>query len=222
MITLHHLENSQSIRILWLLEEIGMKYDFKMYDRDPKTMLAPAEYKAVSPLGTAPCITDGNVTLAESNAIIDYILDKAEEDTWRPGATSKNRAKYLFWFHASQGSLQSILTMSLVLTITTSRSPGLIRPLIKKVLGMTQASFIKPRLKAILTVLEEDLSESKFVAGGRITAADIALGYTLEMAGMRGILDDYPNCLAYVDRMTSRPAFQRAVEKDGKYTGIPT
>jgi len=222
MITLHHLENSQSIRILWLLEELGMEYDFKMYDRDPKTMLAPAEYKAISPLGTAPVITDGDVALSESNAIIDYILDKANAETWRPGPTSKNREKYLFWFHASQGSLQSILTMSLVLTITTSRSPGLIRPLIKKVLGMTQAGFVKPRLKAILTALEQDLSESKYVAGGRITAADIALGYTLEMAGMRGLLDDYPNCLDYVERMTTRPAFKRAVEKDGKYTGIPT
>ena len=222
MITLHHLENSQSIRILWLLEELGIEYGFKMYDRDPKTMLAPAEYKALSPLGTAPVITDGKVTLAESNAIIDYILDKADAKTWRPAAGSKNRPAYLFWFHTAQGSFQSILTMGFVLSLTVQRTPALLRPLINKVLSVLQNSFVKPRVTNILKAMESDLSHSKFLAGGRITAADIAVGYTLHMAGMRGLLDDYPETKAYLERMKNRPAYQAAIKKDGKFTGIPT
>ena len=223
MITLHHLENSQSIRILWLLEELGTEYGFKMYDRDTKTMLAPDDYKALSPLGTAPVITDGDIVLAESNAIIDYILDKAGPNTLRPAAQDKDRAPYLFWFHAAQGSYQSILTMSFVLSITTSKTPRLIRPLISKVLGMTQNLFIKPRLKAVMDKMETDLSSTAFLAGDQFTAADIAMGYTLYMADMRADLGaDYPNAKAYLDRMNARPAWKRAVAKDGKFQGIPS
>ena len=222
MLTLHHLENSQSIRILWLLEEVGLDYDFKMYDRDPKTMLAPDEYKALSPLGTAPVITDGSITLAESNAIIDYILDKANAKPWRPDSGSKNRPAYLFWFHTAQGSFQSILTTGFVLSLTVQRTPALIRPLINKVLSVLQDNFVKPRLTRILEKMEADLSTSKFLAGGRITGADIAVGYTLDMAAMRGLLNSYPECAAYLQRMKDRPAYKAALKKDGKFTGIPT
>lgn len=223
MITLHHLENSQSIRILWLLEEIGTEYGFKMYDRDTKTMLAPDDYKAVSPLGTAPVMTDGDIVLAESNAIIDYIIDKAGPNTLRPAAKDADRASYLFWFHAAQGSYQSILTMSFVLSITTAKTPGLIRPLISKVLGMTQSAFIKPRLKAVRDKMESDLSSHEFLAGDRFTAADIAMGYTLYMDDMRGDLGtNYPNTKAYLDRMNARPAWKSALAKDGKFQGVPS
>jgi len=223
MITLHHLENSQSIRILWLLEELGMDYEFKMYDRDTKTMLAPAEYKALPPLGTAPTITDGDLTLAESNAIIDYILDKAGDDTLRPNADEPDRASYLFWFHAAQGSYQSLLTMGFVLSVTTEKSPFPIRPLIRKVLGMTQTLFLKPRLKAVMDKMEADLSQSDYLAGNRFTAADIAMGYTLYMAVMRSsVPKSYSNIHAYQARMEARPAWQRALKIDGKFMGVPS
>ncbi len=223
MITLHHLENSQSIRILWLLEELGIDYGFKMYDRDEKTMLAPEDYKALSPLGTAPVITDGNVVLAESNAIIDYILDKAKGNKLRPAMSAKDRAPYLFWFHAAQGSYQPALTMSFVLSITVAKTPALIRPLIRKVLGMTQKLFLKPRLKALMDKMEADLSAHDFLAGDRFTAADIAMGYTLYMADLRGELQGtYPETKAYLERMNARPAWQAALEKDGKFQGIPS
>lgn len=222
MITLHHLENSQSIRILWLLEELNMDYGFEMYDRDKKTMLAPDNYKKLSPLGTAPFITDGDITLAESNAVIDYILDKAGKTELRPIPKDKDRARYLFWLHAAQGSYQSILTMSFVLSITVAKSPALIRPLINKVLGMTQSLFIKPRLKAVMDKMEADLTASDFLAGDRFTAADIAVGYTLFMADLRGNLKGYPKTKAYLDRMNARPAWQRALEKDGKFKGVPS
>lgn len=223
MITLHHLENSQSIRILWLLEEIGAPYGFKMYDRDTKTMLAPAEYKALSPLGTAPVITNGDVVLAESNAIIDYIVDLSDRADLRPAAGDPLRADYLFWFHTAQGSLQPMQTFGFVLGIVTERVPGLIRPLIKKVMETVKSAFIQPRLNAVMNQMEATLSTSEFLAGDRFTAADIAMGYTLQMAKLRGSLDkDYPHIFAYVERMEARPAWQAALEKDGKFTGVPT
>lgn len=223
MITLHHLENSQSIRILWLLEEMGVDYGFKMYDRDTDTMLAPDDYKALSPLGTAPVITDGEVTLAESNAIIDYILDQTDDHTLRPGTKDANRVSYLFWLHAAQGSYQSLQTGRFINSLAVDRSPRLVRSIIRKVMGMLDTAFYSPRLNKIMTLMEDDLSRHPFLAGNRFTAADIAFGYTLQMASMRGDLGDtYPHSQAYVDRMEARPAWKAALLKDGKFNGVPT
>jgi len=223
MITMHHLENSQSIRILWLLEEIGQPYGFEMYDRDSETMLAPANYKALSPLGTAPVITDGEVVLAESNAIIDYIVDQSGREDLRPAANNPSRPDYLFWFHTAQGSLQPMQTFGFVLGLATQRSPFLVRPIVNKVMETLQTVFIRPRLKAVMDNMEATLAVSDFLAGDSFTTADIAMGYTLQMAKMRGSLEtDYPNVFAYVERMEARPAWQAALEKDGKFNGIPT
>lgn len=223
MITLHHLENSQSIRILWLLEELGIEYGFKMYDRDPKTMLAPDVYKSASPLGTAPFITDGDVSLAESNAIIDYILDHAPDQTLRPRSGDTDRADYLFWFHAAQGSYQNLQTMRFVHQIATDRSPGLLRPIIRGVMNKLNEAFIDPRIRTIMAKMEATLEERDFLAGQRFTAADIAMGYTLNMAKMRGSLTSaYPKTLAYVERMEARKGWQAALKKDGKFQGVPT
>lgn len=222
MITLHHLENSQSIRILWLLEEIGAPYGFEMYDRDPDTMLAPQAYKELSPLGTAPVITDGNLALSESNAIIDYIVDRSSRADLRPAADDPLRADYLFWFHTAQGTLQPMQTFGFVLGLATQRSPFLVRPIISKVEQTLKSLFIQPRLKAVLSAMETQLAGSEFLAGDRFTAADIAMGYTLYMAKMRGSLaGDYPNIETYVTRMEARPAWQAALEKDGKFEGVP-
>ncbi len=223
MITLHHLENSQSIRILWLLEEIGAPYGFEMYDRDPKTMLAPDGYKSQSPLGTAPFITDGEVTLSESNAIIDYIIDKYDRKELRPTETDTMRADYLFWFHTAQGTLQPMQTFGFVLGLATQKSPFFVRPIIGKVEAALQEIFIRPRLEAVLTLMDQHLSKAAFLAGDSFTAADIAMGYTLHMAKLRGALsEDYPNIQSYVTRMEARSAWQAALEKDGKFEGIPS
>lgn len=223
MITLHHLENSQSIRILWLLEELGGAYGFKMYDRDPETMLAPDDYKALSPLGTAPVITDGTVVLAESNAIIDYILDQAPNQDLRPKTDDADRVPYLFWFHAAQGSYQSLQTGRFVNSIAVERSPRLVRGIIRKVMATLDSAFYGPRLSTVMGMMEEQLSQHPFIAGERFTAADIALGYTVQMASMRGQLsDDYPHTQAYVERMEARPAWQAALAKDGKFQGVPS
>jgi glutathione S-transferase len=223
MITLHHLENSASIRILWLLEEIGAPYGFKMYDRDTKTMLAPADYKALSPLGTAPVITDGDIVLAESNAIIDYIVDASDRPDLRPTTGETSRADYLFWFHAAQGTLQPMQTFGFVLGVVSERAPRLVRPIINKVVATLNTAFIQPRLKAVLGHMDTHLDTHEFLAGEHFTAADIAMGYTLQMAKLRGAFDGaYPNISAYTDRIEARPAWQAALAKDGKFNGVPT
>ena len=184
MITLHHLEKSQSIRILWLLEELGVPYEVKLYDRDPQTRLAPAEYKAISPLGTAPVITVDGTAMAETNAIVDYICDLHDDGRLRPAPGTPDRACYLFWFHTSQGSLQPLLTNKFVMTAMTMRAPFLMRPV------------------------------------ENLTAADIVMGYSMELAAHRAGMDEanFPNAHRFLKQMRETPSYQRAMEKDGKGT----
>ncbi len=220
MITLHHLEKSQSIRILWLLEELGAPYEIKLYDRDPKTRLAPAAYKAVSPLGTAPVITDGDVTLAETNAIIDYILDQHGNGRLRPAAGTPERAPYLFWFHTAQGSLQPLLTNKFVMMALTTRAPFLVRPIAKSLVAALDAGFFGPRLDALMGEIEAALGKSKWFAGDALTAADIVMGYSMELAAHRAGMDEtrFPNAHRFLKQMRETPSYIRAMEKDGKGT----
>ena len=217
MITVHHLEYSQSFRVLWLLEELGVDYDLKLYPRDPKTRLAPVDYKAVSPLGTAPCISDGDLVLAESNAIMDYIIDKHPSGTLRPEAGSSHRARYLFWFHASQGSLMPVMLIDTLLGMIEKRSPFFVRPLLKPIFKLTRGGFSKPRVTALWEKAERDLANAPWFGGDDLTLADIVMSYPMESAAQRGLFEKkYPNCAAWVERMHALPSFQRAVEKDGK------
>lgn len=220
MITLHHLEKSQSIRILWLLEELGVPYEIKLYDRDPETRLAPAAYKAVSPLGTAPVITDGDLVLAETNAIIDYICDKHDDGRLRPAAGSPMRAKYLFWFHTSQGSLQPLLTNKFVMMAMQMRAPFLVRPVAKSLVGALDQRFFGPRLAALFREIETALTNSKWFAGDQLTAADMVMGYSMELCVHRGGMDEknHPNAYRFLKQMRDYPSYVRAMEKDGKGT----
>ena len=221
MITLHHLEYSQSYRVLWLLEELGVDYELKLYQRDKTTNLAPADYKAVSPLGTSPVITDGELSLAETGAIFDYILDQHPESPLRPAANSAARTDYLFWSHAAQGSFMPMLLMSIVFQTLEKKSPGLIRPLIKAVLGKASSAIVKPRVKLLLDKAEADLDATGWFAGESITAADMMLSYPLESAQTKGMLKDkYPNCEAWVNRIKQVPSYQSAKQKDGKPSAI--
>jgi len=221
MLTLHHLEYSQSYRVLWLLEELGIDYELRLYERDKESRLAPADYKAVSPLGTSPVITDGELNLAETNAIFDYILDQYPESSLRPTVNSTARTDYLFWFHAAQGSFMPMLLMSTVFRMLETRSPALIRPLIKLVLGKASSAMVKPRLKRILDKAEADLVDTGWFAGESLTAADMMLSYAIEAVAVKGMLKDkYPNCEAWVKRIKQVPSYQSAKEKDGKPSAI--
>jgi len=217
MITVHHLEYSQSFRILWLLEELGVDYKLELYERDKETHLAPANYKAISPLGTAPVITDGELALSESNAIIDYILDQYPSDTLRPEIGSEHRARYLFWLHASQGSLMPVLTTGVLFRIIPERVPFFIKPLIRPILNKAMLAFAKPRIDALLKKAEKDLEQAPWFGGSDLSAADIAMSYPLESMKANGYLGDaQANCLDWLERVNARPTFQKAKEKDGK------
>ena len=216
MLTLHHLEYSQSFRVLWLLEELGMDYQLKLYNRDKKTMLAPADYKAVSPLGTAPVITEGELSLAETSAILDYILDKHPHNTMRPAADAPNRAQYLFWFHAAQGSLMPVALFSTLFKIMEKRTPFLLQPIVKMLTLGLNNGFIQPRVNAILKQAEADLGKADFFAGDDLSLADIVMSYPLDGLNTRGWLTDYPNCRAWLERIQARAAYASAMQKDGR------
>lgn len=217
MITVHHLEYSQSFRILWLLEELNVDYELKLYERDKKTNLAPTEYKAISPLGTAPAITHEGVNLSESNAIMDYILDLHPSDTLRPNIKSDDRARYLFWLHASQGSLMPVLLISMMFRIIPERVPFFLKPIIKPVLDVANKGFSQPRIRALINKAEADLGGANWFGGTNLTAADISLCYPMESMRANGMINKaHPNCLAWLDRVNSLDSYQQAKKKDGK------
>ncbi len=217
MLTLHHLEYSQSFRILWLLEELGAEYELKSYNRDPESNLAPDDYKALSPLGTAPVITDGDLVLAESNAIIDYILDSRPESTLRPLAGNPDRARHLFWFHAAQGSLMSTQTVAMILSLLEARSPGPISWLLKKVFDQVRNMFLNPRLSALFDLMEKDLGNAPFFGGQALTGADITLSYPMFAARDKGVFSDkYPNIMAWFERVEELPSFVSARKLDDR------
>jgi glutathione S-transferase len=220
MLVLHHLEYSQSFRVLWLLEELGLDYELKIYERDKATNLAPADYKAISPLGTSPVITDGDQTLAETGAIFDYIIDQYPDSPLRPDVSSAHRADYLFWLHAAQGSLMPMMLMDTVFLVLKKRVPFLIRPLISAVLDQADKAMMAPRLKAIFAKAEQDLQASGWFAGSSLSAADMMLSYPLEAAQARGMLKKYPNCERWVENIRAIGSYQSAREKDGRPSTI--
>ena len=217
MLTLHHLEYSQSFRILWLLEELGAEYELKSYNRDPESNLAPDDYKALSPLGTAPVITDGDLVLSESNAIIDYILDGHPNSPLAPAAGHADRARHLFWFHASPGSLMNLQGIGMVLGLLEKRSPWPISALLKAVFGQVRQLFLNPRSNVLNDLMEGDLGKQPFFGGDNLTAADITLVYSMYAARDAGTFDTgFPNVNAWFDRIEAVPSFQSARAKDDR------
>lgn len=217
MLTLHHLEFSQSFRVLFLLEELGVDYDIKLYNRDPKTHLAPQEYKALSPTNAAPVITDGDLVLAETSAILDYILDGHDDGRLRPDPGALQRTQYLFWFHAAQGSMMTMMMMDSVFRLIVERSPFFLKPIIKPVMKKAASSLAKVRLDALFETAEKDLAETGWFAGDHMTAADILLSYPMESAFMRGYMPEkYANCRAWLERVYQQPSYLRAKEIDGR------
>ncbi len=216
-LTLHHLEYSQSFRILWLLEKLGANYDLKVYDRDPKTRLAPKAYKAISPLGTAPVLTDGALVLSESNAIVDYILDQYPERRLRPKAGDANRADYLFWFHTAQGSHMPLLLFKAVFGSIQNRVPFFLKGLIKTIFAQVDAAFLTPRMQAIIEKAEFDLGQHKWFAGDSVSAADIVMSYGMEASQSAGyITNAHPNCLRWLSQIHEDAAYKSALKKDGR------
>ncbi|MBL4741262.1 MAG: glutathione S-transferase [Sneathiella sp.] len=223
-ITVHHLNNSRSQRILWLLEELGVEYDIKHYQRDPETMLAPPELYEIHPLGKSPVITDGDVTLAETGAIIEYLVDRYGKGQFIPDAGSKDRVRYTYWLHYAEGSMMPPLLLKLVFDkIENGPTPIFVRPFAKAIAKKVKAMMIEPRLKQHLNYLEDEIQKSTWFVGDEFSAADIQLSFPLQAAVARGGLDkQYPGLLGFLDRIETRPAYKRALERGGEFKLIGT
>jgi len=218
MITVHHLENSQSIRILWLLEELGVDYALQHYARTGPQTLAPDSYRQLHPVGTSPTISDGLLVLAETGAIVDYILDMHPDSPLRPQPGTPQRTRYLYWLHAGQASFMPLLLEALIFKRMVSKAPVLIRPIIGAVVKRVHDAYLWPRYHRQLDFMEQELSRSCWLSGEQLTAADIVMGYCLEVAEVRtGIGEQYPHVQAFLQRMRARPAYQRALEKSGPF-----
>lgn len=219
MITVHHLNNSRSQRILWLLEELGTPYEVKRYERNAETMLAPPSLLAVHPLGKSPVITDGDGTIAESGAIIEYLVERYGQGKLAPAPGTPERLRYIYWLHYAEGSAMPPLLLKLVFDrVETAPVPFFIRPIAKAIAGRAKSSFIMPQIKLHLDYMEAELGKSPWFAGNEFSAADIQMSFPLEAAVARGGLDQgRPRLMAFLQRCQARPAYKRALEKGGPY-----
>lgn len=219
MIKVHHLENSRSQRVLWLLEELELPYEVVHYQRDSKTMLAPASLKAIHPLGKSPVITDGDVTMAESGAIIEYLLERYGQGRLRPEPGTPEHWRFRYWLHYAEGSAMFPLLLKLVFSrLPKSPMPSLIRPIVRKVSEKAQGSYIDPQIKLHLDYLESELTKAEWFVGNQFTAADVQLSFPLEAASARaGLVQGWPKLAEFLAKIQARPAYQRALAKGGPY-----
>lgn len=216
MITVHHLENSRSQRVLWLLEELQLPYEIKHYQRDPKTMLAPDALRQVHPLGKSPVISDDGTTVAESGAIIEYLLEKYGGGRLKPGVDDPHWLDYLYWMHYAEGSLMPLLVMQLVFAQVPKRPmPFFAKPIAKKISAGLIGGFVQPRLREHLAMIEEHLAKNTWFAGDTLSAADIQMSFPLQAAAARADLSQLPKVREFVARIETQPAYQRALEKGG-------
>ena len=221
MIIVHHLNNSRSQRILWLLEELGLPYEIKRYQRDAKTMLAPPELLKVHPLGKSPVITDGDVTVAESGAIVEYLLDTyGETSGLRPAKGGDAWRRYTYWLHFAEGSAMPPLVMKLVFQkIKSTPMPFFVKPIARGIADKVLSSFVDPNLERQTAFMEAELAKSPWFVGDQLSAADIQMSFPIEAANQRAGLskDKTPRLLDWLARAHARPAYQRALERGGKY-----
>jgi glutathione S-transferase len=218
MITVHHLENSRSQRVLWLLEELELTYHVKRYARDRKTSLAPPELMAVHPLGKSPVITDGAITVAETGAIVEYLVDKAD-GALRPEAGTADQRRYTYWLHFAEGSAMPPLLMALVFgKIKTAPMPFFAKPIARAIADKVMGDFVQPNLDRNLAFMESELSERGWFAGRSFSAADVMMSFPVEAALARGgNATKAPRLAAFLEKIRARPAWQRAIERGGPY-----
>jgi glutathione S-transferase len=219
MIVVHHLNNSRSQRVLWLLEELGVPYEVKRYERDAKTMLAPSALLAVHPLGKSPVIVDGDVTVAESGAIIEYLIGKYGGGRLVPAAGTPQRLRYTYWLHYAEGSAMTPLLFKLVFDrIATNPAPWPISAIARRIAGTVNTAFIAPNMKRHLDYIESELNAHTWFTGEEFTAADVQMSFPLEIAVSRAGLDvSRPKSIAFLERIRARDAYKRALERGGKY-----
>ena len=219
MITVHHLNNSRSQRVLWLLEELGVPYEVKRYERDRKTMRAPTSLRAVHPLGKSPVITEEGRVVAESGAIIDYLVERHGQGRLVPPTGTEARLRYTYWLHYAEGSAMLPLLIKLVLSrIKSAPMPFFARPIARAIVDRALDGFVEPQIKLHLDYIESELAARPWFAGADFTAADIQMSFPLEAAAARGGLDETrPKAMDFLRRAQARPAYRRALERGGPY-----
>jgi len=218
MIVVHHLNDSRSQRVLWLLEELGLPYEVKRYQRDAKTMLAPAELRAIHPLGKSPVIDDGDVRVAETGAIVDYLIETYGQGRLRAAPGTEDGRRYTYWLHYAEGSAMPPLLLKLVFSQLPRRAPALLRPLVKGIANKALTGFVDPQLRTHAAFWEGELGRAPWFGGQAFGAADIMMSFPVEAAASRAIaLVDYPRLAAFLKAIRARPAYQRALERGGPY-----
>jgi len=220
MLIVHHLNNSRSQRVLWLLEELGVPYEIKKYQRDAKTMLAPPELRQVHPLGKSPVVSDDGVTVAESGAIIEYLIERHGQGRLMPAAGTPESLRAKYWLHFAEGSAMPPLLLKLVFdTIPKSPMPFFVKPIARGISQKVLATLVEPNLKRHLDFMEAELARSEWFAGAEFSAADIQMSFPVEASAQRAGLDDSrPKLMAWLRRIHARPAYKRALERGGPYS----
>ena len=220
MIVVHHLNNSRSQRVLWLLEELGLPYEIKRYQRDPKTMLAPAALREVHPLGKSPVLEDGDVKLAESGAIIEYLVERHGDGRLRPRAGTPEWLRYTYWLHFAEGSAMPPLVMKLVFDrMEKGPMPFFVRPIARGIAQRVRSNFIEPNIARQLDYMEAELIRSAWFAGAEFSAADIQMSFPVEAAAARGGLNSSrPRLMDYLARIHAREPYRRALERGGEFS----
>lgn len=214
MITVHHLNNSRSLRIIWFLEELGLDYKIQYYQRNPSTMQAPPELKAIHPLGKSPVITDADFKIAESAAILEYLAYTYAADLWMPNLGTKEGLRCNYWMHYAEGSAMPPLFLKFIFQrIEASAGPFFIKPIVKMICSKVSSSYINPQLKTHRDYIENELGLHPWFSGDEFSLADIQMSYPMEVFDSRVGLDNCPNMLDWIERIHARPAYQRALLK---------
>ena len=219
MITVHHLNDSRSQRVLWLLEELGATYEVRRYQRDAKTMLAPPELKAIHPLGKSPVLDDGAARIAETGAILEYLLETHPASGLRPAAGTEAARRFTYWLQYAEGSAMTPLLLKLIFSAIPGRVPFLVRGVARGISKGMNAAMIDPQISAHTAYWEAELGRSEWFAGEAFSAADIMMSFPVEAAGSRvGYGPDKPKLTAFLKKIHARPAYQRALERGGPYS----
>ncbi len=217
MITVHHLNNSRSQRVLWLLEELGLPYEIQHYQRDAKTSLAPPELRQVHPLGKSPVVTDGALTVAESGAILEYLVDRYGQGRLKPAA-EQDLLHYRYFMHFAEGSAMPPLVMKLVFSkIKAAPMPFFVKPIAKGIADKVMGSFVQPNIDAQMRFLEAELASRPWFAGAEFSAADVQMSFPVEAAAARNGMDGVPKLRNFLARIHARPAYKQALERGGPY-----
>ncbi len=218
MITVHHLENSRSQRILWLLEELGLDYDVKRYERDAETRLAPQALLDVHPLGKSPVIEHDGTVVAESGAIVEYLLSTFDHRNLLPPDGTAERRDYTYWLHYAEGTFMPLMVISLIFNrVENGPMPFFVRPVARAIAGKVRGLFLTPNIERNLAFIEATLARQRWFAGERMSGADVLMSMPLEAAAARSGLDAYPAMSAYLQRIHALPAYRRALERGGPY-----